>query len=53
MPSDLPSDPNNPVVFFDVSLGGHGIGRITMELFANVCPKTAENFRYLNDHTLF
>lgn len=43
--ADLPTDPSNPVVFFDVSMGGHHIGRIKMELFANVCPKTAENFR--------
>ena len=35
----------NPVVFFDVSIGGHSAGRIKMELFADVVPKTAENFR--------
>jgi peptidyl-prolyl isomerase H (cyclophilin H) len=35
----------NPVVFFDVSIGGVGVGRIKMELFADVCPRTAENFR--------
>ncbi|KAF7632562.1 Peptidyl-prolyl cis-trans isomerase [Meloidogyne graminicola] len=35
----------NPVVFFDVAAGGAPIGRIIMELFADVCPKTAENFR--------
>ena len=39
------SNPHNPVVFFDVSIGGHAAGRIVMELFADVCPKTAENFR--------
>jgi len=37
----------NPIVFFDVSIGGKAVGRITMELFANVVPKTAENFRVL------
>lgn len=36
---------NNPVVFFDLTIGGHAAGRIVMELFADVCPKTAENFR--------
>eukprot|EP01116_Phalansterium_solitarium_P002477 TRINITY_DN1252_c0_g1_i1.p1 TRINITY_DN1252_c0_g1~~TRINITY_DN1252_c0_g1_i1.p1 ORF type:complete len:171 (-),score=32.41 TRINITY_DN1252_c0_g1_i1:157-669(-) len=41
------ADPNNPVVFFDVTLGSHPIGRIKMELFANIVPKTAENFRQL------
>ncbi|KAL9127593.1 MAG: hypothetical protein Q9175_007700 [Cornicularia normoerica] len=35
----------NPVVFFDVALGGEPLGRVKMELFADVTPKTAENFR--------
>lgn len=35
----------NPVVFFDISLAGNPMGRIKMELFADICPKTAENFR--------
>lgn len=38
-------DKSNPVVFFDVSIGGHDMGRMKMELFADVVPKTAENFR--------
>jgi len=37
----------NPIVFFDISAGGQPIGRIEMELFADVVPKTAENFRAL------
>ncbi|KAJ2770372.1 Peptidyl-prolyl cis-trans isomerase H [Coemansia nantahalensis] len=37
----------NPVVFFDISIGGREAGRIKMELFADVVPKTAENFRQL------
>ena len=37
----------NPVVFFDVSIGGSLKGRIEMELRADVVPKTAENFRSL------
>lgn len=44
-----PVNPTNPIVFFDISLGRYGegttLGRITMELKADVCPKTAENFR--------
>ena len=36
---------DNPVVFFDISIGGQAVGRIKMELFADVVPKTAENFR--------
>ncbi|MDJ9043354.1 peptidylprolyl isomerase, partial [Clostridium perfringens] len=37
----------NPRVFFDMSVGGAPTGRIVMELFADVTPKTAENFRAL------
>lgn len=39
------SNPDNPVVFFDITIGGHPAGRIKMELFKDICPKTAENFR--------
>ena len=35
----------NPVVFFDVQIGGQDIGRIKIELFMDSCPRTAENFR--------
>jgi peptidyl-prolyl isomerase H (cyclophilin H) len=35
----------NPVVFLDISLGGHDVGRVKIELFADVVPRTAENFR--------
>ena len=37
----------NPVVFFDISIGGSPKGRIEMELRADVVPKTADNFRCL------
>jgi hypothetical protein len=37
----------NPVVFFDVSIGGLPAGRIKMELFKDLVPKTVENFRQL------
>lgn len=36
-----------PNVFFDVSIGGSPAGKITFELFADIVPKTAENFRAL------
>jgi len=36
-----------PRVFFDVTIGGKPSGRIVIELFADVTPKTAENFRSL------
>ncbi|KAK2735758.1 Peptidyl-prolyl cis-trans isomerase H [Myotisia sp. PD_48] len=35
----------NPVVFFDLTLGGEPLGRVKMELYANLVPRTAENFR--------
>ncbi len=34
-------------VFFDVTIGGKPAGRITFELYNDVVPKTAENFRAL------
>ncbi|KAI5846884.1 cyclophilin-like domain-containing protein [Tricharina praecox] len=37
----------NPVCFFDVALGGELLGRIKMELYPKIVPKTAENFRQL------
>lgn len=37
----------NPRVFFDIEIDGEKAGRITMELFRNITPKTAENFRAL------
>lgn len=37
----------NPQVALDVSIGGQPAGTITLELFADVVPKTAENFRAL------
>uniref|UniRef100_A0A803MLD2 Peptidyl-prolyl cis-trans isomerase n=1 Tax=Chenopodium quinoa TaxID=63459 RepID=A0A803MLD2_CHEQI len=40
-----PPNPKNPIVFFDITIGSIPAGRIKMELFADICPKTAENFR--------
>ncbi|KAH3663775.1 hypothetical protein OGAPHI_005178 [Ogataea philodendri] len=34
-------------VYFDVSIGGETVGRIAFELFNDIVPKTAENFRAL------
>ena len=38
---------SNPIVFFDLSANGKKLGRVEMELFKDVVPKTAENFRAL------
>jgi peptidylprolyl isomerase len=39
--------PRNPRVFFDMEVDNEPAGRIIFELFADVVPKTAENFRCL------
>mmetsp|Transcript_26025 Transcript_26025/g.36179 ORF Transcript_26025/g.36179 Transcript_26025/m.36179 type:complete len:181 (+) Transcript_26025:162-704(+) len=35
----------NPIVFIDITVGHQNQGRIKMELFADKCPRTCENFR--------
>jgi len=48
---DIPITPNakgdNPHVYFDVKHGDTDIGRVIMQLYADVTPKTADNFRAL------
>ncbi|AFY36667.1 peptidyl-prolyl cis-trans isomerase cyclophilin type [[Leptolyngbya] sp. PCC 7376] len=41
------SEQANPKVFFDMTIGGEAAGRIVFELYADVVPETAENFRAL------
>ncbi|XP_024981332.1 peptidyl-prolyl cis-trans isomerase CYP63 isoform X2 [Cynara cardunculus var. scolymus] len=41
------SKKKNPCVFLDLSMDGSPTERIVIELFANVVPRTAENFRAL------
>lgn len=43
----FPQNPDNPKVFFDISIGGEAAGRIVFELFNDAAPQTAENFRAL------
>ncbi|KAF9224391.1 hypothetical protein BS17DRAFT_795404 [Gyrodon lividus] len=41
------SSTTRPVVFMDINIGETPAGRIKMELFSDMVPKTAENFRQL------
>ena len=36
-----------PQVFLDISIAGERAGRIVIELFSDIVPKTCENFRCL------
>lgn len=38
---------DNPHVFFDITQGEEVLGRIVMQLYRDITPKTAENFRAL------
>jgi len=45
--SDHVTSKDNPRVFFDIEVDGEKAGRIQMELFKTINPKTCENFRAL------
>ncbi|KOS23302.1 Peptidyl-prolyl cis-trans isomerase D [Escovopsis weberi] len=47
MASESDAKAARPRVFFDITIGGKPAGRITMELYSDLVPKTAENFRAL------
>ena len=38
---------DNPRVYLDIDIGGQPAGRVVIELFADVVPRTCENFRSL------
>ncbi|KAJ3411678.1 peptidyl-prolyl cis-trans isomerase cpr6 [Chytridiales sp. JEL 0842] len=39
--------PTRPRVYFDITIGGQPTGRIVMQLYNDIAPKTVENFRVL------
>lgn len=41
------TNPLNPIVFFDIQIGEDAPQRVEFELYKNIVPKTAENFRAL------
>ncbi|KAF3390294.1 Peptidyl-prolyl cis-trans isomerase D [Penicillium rolfsii] len=41
------AESQRPRVFFDIQIGDEKAGRVTFELFSDVVPKTADNFRAL------
>jgi peptidylprolyl isomerase len=47
MPLSEASSTENPRVFFDIEIGGAKTGRIEFELFQNIVPRTAFNFKAL------
>ena len=41
----------NPMVYFNITINGKPVGKIVIEVFKDVVPKTAENFLQLCNHT--
>ena len=46
-PEEASRPESDPRVFFDMEIGGVPAGRIELQLFASVAPRTCENFRAL------
>ena len=44
---DEAARPEDPRVYMDIEIGGRPSGKVELQLFASVTPKTAENFRAL------
>ncbi|XP_076282843.1 cyclophilin 40 isoform X2 [Lasioglossum baleicum] len=42
-----PTNKDNPIVFIDIAIESEKVGRVVIELYKNVVPRTAENFRAL------
>jgi cyclophilin family peptidyl-prolyl cis-trans isomerase len=50
--SELPP-PERSITYFDISIAGQPAGRIVCQLYNDLVPKTAENFRALRVFVLF
>ena len=42
-----PGSSPNPIVFLDITVGEEFVGRLAIELYSNVVPRTVENFRQI------
>jgi peptidyl-prolyl isomerase D len=42
-----PPNPSRPLTYFDITIGGAPAGRVVFALYADLVPRTAENFRAL------
>merc|ERR1711974_354753 len=45
---NAPASNARPKVFLDITIDGKPAGRLTIELFSDIVPRTAENFRQLS-----
>ena len=44
---------DRPRVYFDITIGQKSAGRIVLELYSDVVPKTAENFRTYDNNSVY
>ncbi|KAI0314682.1 cyclophilin-like domain-containing protein [Amylostereum chailletii] len=47
MADPAPADFQRPITYFDIAIGDKPLGRVVFSLYADLVPKTAENFRAL------
>lgn len=41
----MATEATRPITYFDITVGGKPIGRVVFQLYADLVPRTAENFR--------
>jgi len=47
MTPEQAAKPDDPRVYMDIEIGGKPAGRLELQLFQSICPRTASNFRLL------